>query len=440
MNTKFRRRNILQQAIASGALALAELVVALLCANALGPDGLGQLAAATSLATVAFALVDLRLQEATVVMCASLECGDACDERASVLRRLLFLDVASGFLGFGMMSTLAAVSAFLPRSLATGSSLLFTAGAAIFVKNAGNAVCRAYLRITGRYAVLATCTSAGAMARVAVLLPITTDTSVAAASDVLMLLLAGNAIAGALLVLPTIGLAVVRDRMAGSMAPIRRRTASRLWRFVRGSWMQSLSLAPLREMDIVILAAVAGDAAVGTYRLARVGIQAIDALLSPIHLVVFPHVARLLAQETTADLAAFLRRLTINLGLFGGMIAGLGFVFAPVLVEATVGESFRSAVPLLQAILVMAPLVAMTLWAGPLLVAAGATHRAAITTAIAGIVSVVVTGVVATTAGAWGPVAGFATFVAVYAAASLAAGSRDAKLRPVLAAICRPAN
>jgi O-antigen/teichoic acid export membrane protein len=440
MNAVFRRRNLLYQAVASGSLAMAELTVSLLCAKALGPDGLGQIAAAISLATVTFALVDLRLQEATVVMSASLLHGNARDELAPVLRRLLYLDILSGVLGFGMVCTLAAAPAILTRSLATSGPLLFTAGAAILLKNVGNAVCRAYLRVRERYAMLAALTAAGAVARVAVLVSIATSAAAAEASDVLLLVLIGNATAGALLVLPTVALAIFRDGMTARSTSIGRETATHLSRFVRGSWLQSLSLVPLREMDIVILAATAGDTAVGIYRLARVGIQTTDALLSPIHLVIFPHIAQLLARGATQALARFLRKLTIYLGLFGGLIAAVGALIAPIVVEATAGASFRSAVPLLQTILVTAPLVAITLWTGPLLVAARATHRAAITTAIAGLLSLIVTGVVATSAGPWGPVAGFVTFTAVHAAASLYAGSRDTTLRAVLAATVRPGN
>jgi len=440
MSTGFRRRHVLQQAIASGSLAAAELCVGLLCARALGADGLGQLAAAVALATVAFALTDLRLQEATVVLGTALEADGARAQRAALLRRLLAIDVGSGLLGFGAVAAIAAAAPLLPRALAMSPALLLTAGGAILVKNAGNSVSRAYLRITGRYAALAALTCAGAIARVVAMLPAATGSTEADVPGVLLLVLAGNAVAGALLVVPAVAIAVMRDGIGIRGERARPETSRRMSRFVRGSWLQSLALAPLREMDIVILAAFAGDSAVGAYRLARTGIQGIDAILSPIHLVVFPHVARLIARAETARLAAFLRRLTVRLAMSGVAVAAIGAFAAPKVIEAVAGPTFGPSVPLLQAILALVPLVAATAWAGPLLVAAGATHRAAAATAVAGIASVAVTAVASAAAGAWGPVAGYAAFVAVHAAASILAARRDPALGPLLGAVLRPAN
>ena len=440
MSTGFRRRHVLQQAIASASLAAAELAVGLLCARALGADGLGQLAAAFALATVVFALIDLRLQEATIVIGAALAAEGQPSERATILRRLLILDFGTGLLGFVAVAAIAAAAPMLPQALAMAPALLLAAGAAVLVKNAGCAVCRAYLRMTDRYAVLAALTGTGAVTRVAAIVPAVVGSREADVPDILLLVLLGNAAAGAILVIPTVAIAVLRDGIGASGEPARAETSHRMSRFVRGSWLQSLALAPLREMDIVILAAFAGDSAVGAYRLARTGLQGIDALLSPIHLVVFPHVARLLAQDETARLAVFLRRLTIRLALAGVAVAAVGAMAAPKVIEAVAGPTFGSSVPLLQAILMLAPLVAATVWAGPLLVAAGATHRAAAATAAAGIASVAVTAVASAAAGAWGPVAGYAAFVAVNAAASILAARRDPALGPLLGAVLRPAS
>lgn len=440
MSAGFRRRHLVQQGVASGSLAVAELAVGLLCARALGADGLGQLAAAVALATVVFALVDLRLQEATVVLGTTLEEEGAMGQRGAMLRRLMALDIGSGMIGLGAVAAIAAAAPIFPRALAMSPMLLLTAGGAIFVKNAGNAVSRAYLRITGRYATLAALTGAGAAARVAAIVPAATGSMDADVPAVLLLVLVGNAFAGALLVLPSVAIAVTRDGLGFAGEPARPETIRRVSRFVRGSWLQSLALAPLREMDIVILAAFAGDAAVGAYRLARTGIQGIDALLSPVHLVVFPHVARLLAQAETARLAAFLRRLTVRLALAGAAVAVVGALVAPAALRAAVGLTFEPSIPLLQAILVLTPLIAATVWVGPLLVAAGATHRAAAATAVAGIASATVTAVMSAAAGPWGPVAGYAAFVTVHAAASFLAARRDPALGFLLSTVLRGAN
>lgn len=435
-----RRRHVVQQAAASGSLAASELAVGLLCARALGAEGLGKFAAATALATVVFAVFDLRLQEATVVLGTALESGRGVSDRAAVLRRLLVLDVASGVLGFIAVAAIAAAAPALPSALSMAPGLVLCAGAAILAKNAGNAVSRAYLRITDRYGMLAVLTCAGAIVRVSAVTPALTGSVPPDPERMLLLVLAGNAAAGALLVLPTVLVAIGRDGITVGGSPATPESATRMRSFVRGSWLQSLALAPLREMDVVVLAALAGDAAVGTYRLARTGIQGIDALLSPIHLVVFPHVARLLAQGETGRLATFLRRLTGRLACGATAVAIVGIATAPVMVEALAGPTFAASVPLLQAILALMPLVAAGIWVGPLLVAAGATHRAAAVTAVAGAASVAVTAALSAAAGAWGPVAGYAAFVTIATVTSLLAARRDPTLGPIVGAVVRTAN
>ncbi len=419
---RFKRRHIAQQAAASGSLAGAELAVSAIGAAALGTAGFGVVAAALAAATVCFALVDARLHEAVVALGSRLEAGGLTAERARLMRRLFLADLGTGALGALLVLACIPLAPWLPGALALPAETLALAGGVVLSRNAGTAVSRSYLRITGRYGMLAWLTAVGAAARVGAVLPtllggVAVDGPEGPAR-LLWLLLAGNALSAAALVVPTVVVAVRRDGLATAGAPLPREEVRGALRFVRGSWLFSLSLVPLRELDVVVLAAFAGDATVGVYRLARTGIAGADALLSPIHLAIFPHIARLWHHGHLAELARFLRRATVLLASLGLVAAAVGIAAAPWVVPAIAGAAYQPTVPLLQTMLLALPLVAGTLWLLPLLRAAGRTHRTALANIVAGAASVAALLALTPAHGAWGPVAGYLVFVVAQAAAA----------------------
>lgn len=437
--TRFQRRHIAQQAVASGSLAGAELAVSAIGAVALGTAGFGVVAAALAAATLCFALVDARLHEAVVALGSRLEAGGLMAERARLIRRLFLADLATGALGALLVLACIPLAPWLPGSLALPAGTLALAGGVVLSRNAGTAVSRSYLRITGRFGMLAWLTALGALARIGAVLPaiiggIAVDGPEGPAR-MLWLLLAGNAFSAAVLVLPTVAVAARRDGLAAPSTPLPREEVRGALRFVRGSWLFSLSLVPLRELDVVILAAFAGDATVGVYRLARTGIAGADALLSPIHLAIFPHIARLWNHGHMAELARFIRRATVLLAGLGVVAAAAGIAAAPWVIPAIAGAQYEPSVPLLQVMLLALPLVAATLWLLPLLSSAGRTHRTAMANCAAGAASVAVLLAVTPAHGAWGPVVAYLAFAVVQAAA----GAWFAHGVPAMRAVLRSA-
>lgn len=442
---RFRRTHVAQQAVASGSLAAAELLVGVIAAAALGTAGFGVMASAVAVATVCFALVDARLHEAVVALGSKFEAKGEPGQRVRLLRRLFAADLSTGALGALLVLACIPLAPHLPGALSLSPVTLALAGGVVLSRNLGTAVSRSYLRITDRYAMLAWVTAIGAAARIAAVLPawlgyiaLDADTG---PTVMLWLLLAGNALSAAVLVLPTVWIAAVRDGLAQSGVPLTREDWRGVLMYVRGSWLFSLSLVPLRELDVVILASLAGDSTVGVYRLARTGIAGVDALLSPVHLAIYPHMARLWHHGHHAQLAKFLRRATALLAGLGAVSAVVGIVAAPFVIPAITSDAYAPSVSLLQAMLLALPLIAASLWLLPLLAAAGFTHRTAAANLAGGAASVTAMLIVTPEFGAWGPVAGYIAFAVAQTAAGVWLALRLPTVRSVLAtAFARGSN
>lgn len=437
---RFKRRHVAQQAVASGSLAGAELAVSAIAAAALGPGGFGVVASAIAAATVCFALVDARLHEAVVALGSELESRNRAGERTRLLRRLFMADLGTGVLGALLVCALIPLAPFLPGSLALPPALLALGGAVLLARNAATAVCRSYLRVSGRFESLAWLTAIGAVLRVAAVLPALLGWVNVEGPDgpllVLAMLALGNAASALVLVLPTVAIAM-RDGLAARGEPLTREDVRRTLLYVRGSWLFSLSLVPLRELDVAILAALAGDSTVGVYRLARTGIAGADALLSPVHLAIYPHMARLWHHGHRAQLAMFLRRCTRLLAIGGTAAAAAGIALAPWVVPLVGGAEYRPSVPLLQVMLCALPVVAASLWLLPLLAAAGFTHRTAAANLAGGAASVAIMVALTPSLGAWGPVMGYLAFAVAQTGAGAWLALRVPDVRAVLQAAWR---
>jgi O-antigen/teichoic acid export membrane protein len=125
-----------------------------------------------------------------------------------------------------------------------------------------------------------------------------------------------------------------------------------------------------RELDVQILAAVAGATTAGGYRLAKTLAMVMLEALSPVVLMLLPEFSRRLVLEDRAQLAAFIRRVAAILGAVGAasaVVVGLGAGLYLGWIATSQRGVWGVVAVLLAGMAVMAP----TMWAQAFLVASG---------------------------------------------------------------------
>jgi PST family polysaccharide transporter len=109
----------------------------------------------------------------------------------------------------------------------------------------------------------------------------------------------------------------------------------------------------------VILGMVAAPLYVGFFSGADRVIRAILAMTEPITLALFPRSSQL-AQQDENRLARVVTLTTAGMLACGLLIAGILYVFAPLIIRILLGPGFESSVPLLRILAVLVPIICVT--------------------------------------------------------------------------------
>lgn len=152
---------------------------------------------------------------------------------------------------------------------------------------------------------------------------------------------------------PLLGGLLVIPHTLRALQPGRLRWPSRqaLMHHLRDGWHVFLSTASINlytSSNAFFLGMLTTPVQVGYYHVAEKMIKAVLTLYGPVGNAVYPHIARLAADDPAAALA-FNRRLLIRLLFAGGVIIGAGQWLAPWCVARLFDSAYAPAVPVLQA-------------------------------------------------------------------------------------------
>jgi len=142
-------------------------------------------------------------------------------------------------------------------------------------------------------------------------------------------------------------------------------------KFVRRNYFINLLSLPTKELDTVVLGAFATLEGVGVYRMAKNFMNAVWAVADPLHLVIYPELARLWHSDSRRQVFHFIRKISVGLVLLALAIIVVSYPVVPYIIEVLVGAGFEES-PTLFMIMVLSIIVWMPLcWIHPLFLASG---------------------------------------------------------------------
>lgn len=370
MPTRFVN-NLQWQYISFLATAVLAFLYSILVGRSLGAADFGAIAVVIGFATVVFQVVELRLQEAVIRYLA--EFWEAGDHRRTVatVKLFLLLDAATGVLAFVVVVALSPFAeAHLLRD-GRAAHLMILAGAAVFVSNVTTATALGLYRIFGRFKRQAIISTIGSLIKLG-LTVVALRGFRCGVIGVLEIAVAVTFFTNAVLTGAAISDLFNRITISPSDAPVSllREHRPAMIRFIRTTYLLSLTMIPTKELDINILAASAPLRVVGIYRVAKNFVVALWMLIDPASLVIYPELARMWVKRQTREMSHFVKVIAAGFGL-GALGTYLLSCFAvPFLVRALLGSDYAAAGALYPwiawGILIGGPLI----WLNPFLLAA----------------------------------------------------------------------
>lgn len=184
-----------------------------------------------------------------------------------------------------------------------------------------------------------------------------------------------------------------------------------LWRFVWTTNVHASVKLALREADILLIGALLGAPAAGTYKIVKALGSRVSKLATPLQQAIYPDLARLAASGSYEDLLGLVRRPMLAVAMVGVVAVCAVGIFGDVLIGTVFGEAYEAAtVPMV--IYLVGVLVSMiTFPFHPTLLALG---RAGTSLAILSVSSTVYLVVLCYGAGRFGLAGAAASYVAFY--------------------------
>lgn len=421
--------NVGWQYLATAAVLGFGFLYSVIMAKALGATDFGLLSLATGVATVVFAALDVRLNEAVIrYLTEYLERKDAPLVLA-VVKAALLVNVACGLLGAAVFVLFAGwIASDLVRDPRATSAVWLAAGY-VFAQNVASSTSIGVLRVCGAFRTHAVVRTVNVVLQFGV--------AVAAWAGgwtvltAMAWLIGVNVVTNGLLFILAMG-ELSRHaplRTPAPLAALRGRRAE-MQRFVLANYGLSLSSLPLRDLDITILGAAAPLETVGVYRIAKNFMAAVWQMSDPAFYVVYPEVAKFWSRREFPLLRAFIRRLTLLLAGGAGVLFVAGFVAAPIVIRRVLGVEFNDAGRIfrwmLPSLLVWMPL----LWVHPVLCAADEPGRSLRASIAANLLALALYLTLIPPFGAAGAAAAYAAGVAAFPVLAFFSGRRAGLLFP----------
>ncbi len=350
---------------------LATFAYSIVVGRGLGLNDFGLLSKGLALATVVFQVVELRLQEAVVKFVAEFLAQDDAARVLATVRASLVADVVSGLLAFALTIAIGFALRGVLFDDPRASWIIVLSATYLFFNNVAKATSSGVLRILGHYKELTAWALVSSVARLAI--------TTAALTLFHWGVVGVVAISMGVSLVTNAAIADAARRALKGRFPGRRRTEVRLLaehaaemkRFVRHLYFVNLTQLPLMDLDVTLLGVFSTNESVAVYRVARNFFTAAYAVIDPVYYTVYPELAKLWATGKRAEMRAFLRKISLMLGVVG--VAGfvLSFLLMPLLVRWTFGPTYAESASvfrwLIPGLLVWAPLV----WVPSLLLSAG---------------------------------------------------------------------
>jgi len=346
-------------------LAMAQTLV---LARALGAHGYGEVVLVTTAVTFVAQVIDVRIWEAATRFGAGfIARGEPVRARAT-LEASVIVNVLGGLVACGLVIALAGPMADVV-GLDVGPAPL-RVYAAIAPLLALTAALTAALRVLDSYRALAWLVAGGAALRLAaVVVAVSADLGLEA---LLLLLVVAEAIGST-------AYAAVAHREVNAQLPAPRgfrarvRTllpeARRMLRFLSLSNLMGTLRLATSYIDVLMVGAIAGTAAAGTYRLARTFALPMTLVLTPFYQAIYPQLTQAVEKRAFGDVAATIRHGTkvVGIGLLGaGTVIAVGSYW---MIPVLAGDDFDGA-PRITAIVAATLVIAGTFfWVIPLALA-----------------------------------------------------------------------
>ncbi|MCC6338269.1 MAG: lipopolysaccharide biosynthesis protein [Myxococcales bacterium] len=343
-------------------------------ARALGPAAVGLMAACSAVAAIVFQFVELRLHEAVIKY--SMEYAAEKNARAchGVARVSLLLDAGTGVLA--TLVSLAAGWVVQERIVASEPSMadlywpifLLSAATTAFGR-VGMATALGLMRVYDGFRLHALVVAVSAILRLSAMW----------AALVLGFGIMGVSIAGAVVALGTTAVLVplsfrrLERRFPGERGGWEelRPRAREMRRFVRSTYLISVTQIPTKELDVALLPQLTSLEVVGAYKIAKNFMAAVWVLADPLFNTVYPEFTRMLAEKRPASARRFALRLTAVFGVVGLTGSLFAALVVPPLIHGVLGDRFAVATPLFLLMLLGAAPWLAAFWAHPFIIAAG---------------------------------------------------------------------
>ena len=365
-------RNLSWQYFGSIAAVSFGFLYSLLLARALGAAEFGLIALSLAFTTVVFQLVELRLHEAVIRYVAEFwEAGDHPRTLAAV-KLFVLADVVTGLLALGVvMAGSVWAQQYLIRD-GRGAQVVVLAGISVFFTNVMTATALGLYRVFGDFRAQALISAAGAGFKLLLAIAVI-RWAAADAVGVMIAAIVSSFLVNAFL----IGFSFhrfrsrIRVRLSDAPLSLLAHRKQEIFRFVRSTYLLSISMIPTKDLDINLLGFFAPLNVVGTYRIAKSFMSALWTLSDPVFLVIYPEVARMWARRQFAEIRSFVKKITVILGGSALAAYAAASLIVPILIISWMGPEYRDAGSMFRwmtwGLVVWAPLV----WVNPLLMAAG---------------------------------------------------------------------
>jgi O-antigen/teichoic acid export membrane protein len=141
--------------------------------------------------------------------------------------------------------------------------------------------------------------------------------------------------------------------------------------FIRRNYFINLLSLPTKDLDTFVLGMFATLDSIGIYRVAKNFVNVIWAISDPLHLVIYPELARLWNTNTRGEIRQFLRTISAGLIVMTFAVVVIGYVAVPMVIERLVGPEFEDSgrlfLIMMASVVIWLPLV----WVHPIFLASG---------------------------------------------------------------------
>lgn len=353
---------------AEGITLILSLVQGLVVARALGPDLFGVYALAMTFSAFVYLVIDPRCGDAVIRYTVRFRTTGESDKARAIIRGGILVDATCGVAGFLLVLLLAPLASSLLH-IERHASLIPVAAIGLSVLGLV-ATSRSVLSSFDRFATIRNRQLMVALVRTVSVCAVATGglglvgviwtMSIISVVEGAVFFLAAHAAAKAQLGGPGV--------MSAPLTVLRGHRRE-IARFLAFSALTTFASSAIKQLDTLLLGAIAGPRAAGYYRLARSLTAPAGNIGMPVQAVLYPQLVRAHAAGDTATADRIVRRTFWSTGVPLALLSLLTLPLVPGGVDLVAGESFRGAVEPTRALVVGVAMSFATVHLRPLFLA-----------------------------------------------------------------------